>query len=87
MNLVLKLGIEWLSWFLNVWSLFVFWFLCYFKGNFFIFFEGFEIIYGDCGEMGEEIFVVIVWGDEVVVFGVIELFYSICCYIVFFLKM
>lgn len=35
--------------------------------------------------MGEEVVVVIFWGDEIEVFSVVELFDGIVCYVLYFL--
>ena len=64
----------------NIGSLFSLGTLSNIKRNLLPFFEGFESVHADCQEMGEEIFVTIIRGDETKAFGVIETFYCTCCH-------
>lgn len=73
------------SW-VDVCSLFVFWVGDDVKSYFLVFSQSFEIVVLDGREVSEEIFVVFRWGNKIKIFGVVELFNGIICYLKFFWK-
>jgi hypothetical protein len=65
---------------LDIGSLLAFRALRDFELNFLTFFEGLETVHVDCGEVSEQIFAAVIWGDEAKTFGIIEPLYSTCCH-------
>ena len=65
---------------LDVGSLLAFRALRDFELNFLTFFEGLETVHVDCGEVREQIFAAVIWGDEAKTFGIIEPLNCTCCH-------
>lgn len=65
---------------LDVGSLLAFRALRDFELNFLTFFEGLETVHVDCGEVCEQIFAAVIWGDEAKTFGIIEPLNCTCCH-------